>query len=169
MQDRLENGRKVRCLNVLDDANREILHVEADYSLKSPRVIWVLNHLIKRREKPQVIRMDNGPEFIATLTQKWSEAHGIRFQYIQPGKPTQNAYIERFNGSLRRAVLDAHIFEDIHQLRDQIDQWTYDYNHYRPHESLNNLPPIKYAEKHLQGVPPEDNPREVEKSKLALS
>jgi putative transposase len=132
-------------------------------------LIWVLIHEIIRREKPQVIRMDNGPELIATLTQKWIEAHGIPLQYIQPGKPTQDAYIERFNGSLRRAVLDAQIFEDIHQLKDQIDQWTYDYNHYRPHESLNNLPPIKYAEKHLQRVPPEDNPIEVEKYKLALS
>lgn len=169
MQDRLENGRKVRCLNVLDDANREILHVEVDYSLKSTRVIWVLNHLIKRREKPHVVRMDNGPEFIASIARDWSEAHGIRFHYIQPGKPTQNAYIERFNGSMRRGVLDAHIFEDIHQLRDRIDQWTFDYNHYRPHESLKNLPPKKYAENYLQRVPAEDIPIEVEKSKLALS
>jgi putative transposase len=158
MQDRLENGRKVRCFKVIDDANREVLHVEVDYSLKSTRVIWVLNHLIKRREKPRIIRMDNGPEFIAHIAQQWSHGHQIDFRYIQPGKPTQNAYIERLNGSLRKAVLDAHIFEDIHQLRDQIDAWIHDYNHHRPHASLKNMPPIKYAKTYLPPVTGEDSP-----------
>jgi len=162
MQDRLENGRKVRCFNVIDDANREVLHVEVDYSLKSTQVIWVLNHLIKRRKKPKVIRMDNGPEFIANITQQWSNGHQIEFRYIQPGKPTQNAYIERFNGSLRRAVLDAYVFENIHQMRDQIDQWTYDYNNFRPHDSLKNLPPIKYAETYLARVPVQDRTATIE-------
>lgn len=169
MQDRLENGRKVRCFNVIDDANREVLHVEVDYSLKSTRVIWVLNHLIRRREKPKVIRMDNGPEFIAAIARQWSEGHQIHFRYIQPGKPTQNAYIERFNGSLRRAVLDAYVFNNIHQMRDQIDHWVHDYNHHRPHESLRNMAPIKYAETFLPRVPAEENPSRTKKSKLALS
>ncbi len=156
MQDRLENGRKVRCFNVIDDANREILHVEIDHSLKSRRVIWVLNHLIGRRAKPRRIRMDNGPEFIAHIAQQWSTAREIEFIYIQPGKPTQNAFIERFNGSFRRGVLDAHVFESMEQLWDKAEEWKDDYNNHRPHDSLKRLPPVLYAKKYLQGVPLED-------------
>lgn len=151
MQDRLENGRKVRFFNVIDDANREILHVEIDYSLKSKRVIWVLNHLIRRRSKPKHIRMDNGPEFIAQIAQEWSSANEIEFMYIQPGKPTQNAFVERFNGSFRRGVLNAHIFESLEQLWIKTEEWVYDYNNHRPHDSLKRLPPVLYAKQFLCG------------------
>jgi putative transposase len=93
--------------------------------------------------------MDNGPEFIAQITQDWCNAYQIESKYIQPGKPTQNAFIERFNGSYRTGVLDAYTFETIQQVRDITELWAYDYNNHRPHDSLKRLPPILYAERYL--------------------
>jgi len=90
--------------------------------------------------------MDNGPEFIARITSNWSFMHNIEFKYIEPGKPTQNAFVERFNGSYRRGVLNKYIFENLEQVREQTQIWMDDYNHFRPHDSLGKIPPIKYAQ-----------------------
>ncbi len=116
-----------------DDYNAEILHDESDYSLKSSRVIWNLNHLVNQYGKPQKIALDNELEFIANIAELWSMVNEIKFAYIQPGKPTQNAYIERFNKTYKNHILDAYSFESLDILRNLTEKWVKDYNYERPH------------------------------------
>lgn len=154
MSDALSNGTKFRSFNVIDDYNREVLFIETDYSLKSSRVIWVLKHLINRYGKPKKIRMDNGPEFVATRAQTWSKVNEIEFKYIEPGKPTQNAFVERFNKTYRQCILDAYMFDSIDEVREVSQLWVDDYNNSRPHDALGGLPPRVYRQKQAN----ENNP-----------
>ncbi len=144
MSDSLSNGRAFRTLNIIDDFNREALWIEVDFSLPSLRVIRVLNMLASWRGLPRQIRMDNGPELISKALAEWAETHKVELAFIEPGKPAQNAYIERFNRTYREDVLDAYLFSTLQEVRDITDEWIEEYNTIRPHEALEGLPPYRY-------------------------
>ena len=144
MSDSLVDGRRFRLLNVMDDYNRESLAIEVDTSLPTQRVIRVLDRLVAYRGKPESIRMDNGPEFISEKLKVWCEERGIRLLFIQPGKPVQNAFIERKNGSMRKELLDAYLFFTLDEVRMLAEQWRMDYNHERPHAALGFVPPAEF-------------------------
>lgn len=150
MSDTLVDGRRFRLFNVMDDFNRESLAIEVDTSLPSLRITRVLNRIIEQRGKPANLRSDNGPEFISHVLQQWCEKHKITLQYIQPGKPTQNAYIERKNGSMRRELLNAYLFNSLAEVRCLSEEWWIDYNTERPHKSLGYLSPLCFAEQHYK-------------------
>jgi putative transposase len=143
MSDSLMDGRKFRTLNIINDCNREALAIEIDTSLSAKRVIRVLSRIIARRGKPRIIRVDNGPEFTSKEFELWCIEQGIIIQYIQTGKPMQNGFIERFNGSYRREILDAYVFFELHEVRKLTAEWMDEYNNRRPHEGLNNATPIE--------------------------
>ncbi len=146
ISDALRDGRRFRTLNVLDDYNREALGVEVDYSLPAKRVIRFLEQLLESYGKPDCLRCDNGPEFISTALTEWCEAKEIRLHWIQPGKPTQNAFIERFNGSFRREVLNAYLFRNLAQVRQVVENWLKVYNTERPHQALGFMTPIDFKQ-----------------------
>lgn len=146
MCDSLWDGRRYRLLNIIDDYNREVLDIEADTSLPALRVTRALDKLLLTRGKPDMIRVDNGPEFISDKLDNWCKHNKIQLIFIQPGKPTQNAYIERLNGSLRRELLNAYVFRTINEVKEQVNEWMHDYNYCRPHEALNNKTPMEMIE-----------------------
>lgn len=147
MSDSLVDGRRVRLLNIIDDFNRQSLAIEVDTSLPTLRVVRVLERLIAERGCPAVIRCDNGPEFISHILAIWCnhESRKITLQFIQPGKPMQNGYIERKNGSIRRELLNAYLFTSLGEVRILSEEWRLDYNTERPHKSLGYLSPLQYA------------------------
>lgn len=117
MHDQLRGGRSCRLLNVIDDFNREGLAIEADFSLPAERVIRTLEQVMEWRGRPKTIRCDNGPEYISHRLQTWAERKGIRLEHIQPGKPQQNAYVERYNRTVRYDWLGQYLFENIEEVQ----------------------------------------------------
>ena len=144
MSDALYGGRKIRILNVIDEGNREALAIEPATSIPSARVIRVLEELVLVHGKPAALRVDNGPELTSETFAEWCGGHGIDIRYIQPGKPDQNAFIERFNRSYRDGVLDAYVFGSIDEVRRASEEWLEDYNCERPHDSLGRVPPLTF-------------------------
>ncbi len=147
VSDALECGRKFRVLNIIDDYGRMAVAQEISMSMPADRVIKLLEKTIWINGKPCNIRCDNGTEFTSHKFMDWCKANDITIMYTQPGCPTQNSYIERFNGSYRRAVLDAYIFRSINEARQLTEDWRNYYNNKRPHESLKNETPIEFRNK----------------------
>lgn len=143
MHDTLWDGRSYRLLNVIEDYNRRILAIEVDTSLPAPRVIRVLEALKEAHGLPAMIRLDNGPEFISHKLDAFCRSHNVELHHIQPGKPTQNAYIERFNGNMRRELLDANVFFTLDQVRARLAEWEHDFNYFRPHKALGYRSPMQ--------------------------
>ena len=146
MSDSLSDGRALRTFNVLDDYNREGLGIEVDLSLPSARVVRTLEQIIEWRGKPQAIRCDNGPEYIAQTLIDWANDQQITLLYIQPGKPTQNAYIERFNRTVRHEWLELNLFESVEHAQQLATEWLWIYNNERPHTAIGGIPPRQLLE-----------------------
>lgn len=142
MHDQLSDGRNYRLLNIIDDFKREGLAIDADFSLPTQRVIRTLDNLIDQRDKPVAIRCDNGPEFISGDFVQWAKDKSIRLDYIQPGNPQQNAYVERFNRTVRFSWVSKYLFDSLDEVQDMATKWLWFYNHERPHKANNGRPPL---------------------------
>ena len=143
MHDQLSDGRSCRLFNVIDDFNREGLAIDADISMPAERVIRSLNRIIEWRGKPERIRSDNGPEYISHKLSAWAESQDIELCFIQPGNPQQNAYIERFNRTVRYDWLSQYIYQDIEELQSRATQWLWTYNNDRPNMGIGGITPIQ--------------------------
>jgi putative transposase len=148
VHDKLSSGRKIKALTVIDEFNREIVTIRVEYRINSSRLLQIFEQLKHEYGLPTAIRSDNGREFTATKIQDWAEKNNIRWLFIQPGKPTQNAYCERFNGTYRRELLDTYLFVSLYDAKLTTDAWIDKYNHERPHDSLNGMTPVQYREKY---------------------
>jgi putative transposase len=147
VHDRLANGRRIRCLSIVDDFTRESLALEVDTSLSGFRVARVLDEIGKRRPFPKMIRVDNGPEFTSIAMDVWAQKNDVKLAFIQPGKPVQNAYVESFNGRFRDECLNDHWFTTLYQAKTLIEQWRKDYNAVRPHSALGYISPTQFVNK----------------------
>lgn len=139
------NGRRFRALAIVDDYSRECPAIEVDTSLGGARVVNVLERLSQTRGLPEVITMDNGPEFTSKYMDEWASRHGVKLNFIRPGKPIENAFAESFNGRLRDECLNTNWFLNLKHTREVIEEWRKDYNEVRPHSSLNHKTPVEYA------------------------
>ena len=141
MSDALWGDRRFRTFNVVDDFNREVLAIEVDFNLPAQRVVRTLDRIAAERGYPRKLRLDNGPEMLSVTLADWAEQHNVQLEFIKPGRPMQNGFIERFNRSYREAVLHMFVFQSLYEVREQTEKWLKEYNEERPHESLGHLTP----------------------------
>lgn len=148
VSDALANGRRIKILTIVDDFSKESVDLVADFGISGHYVTRVLDQAARFRGYPAAIRTDQGPEFTGKALDQWAYQHGVQLKLIQPGKPTQNAYIESFNGRFRDECLNDHWFTSLPQARILIAAWRRDYNQHRPHSALNYQTPAEFAAKH---------------------
>ena len=145
MSDELYDGRRIRLLTLVDNFTRESLAIEVDSHLGGHRVTEALMRLGKMRSLPKTIRVDNGPEFISRVLDQWAYLNGVELDFSRPGKPTDNAFIEAFNGRLREECLNENWFLSLEDAREKVGAWRKEYNRYRPHGALGNLSPEEFT------------------------
>ena len=150
MCDNLFAGGHFRTLNVVDDFNREVLAIEIDGGLSIERVKRVLDRIVAWRGYPNKLRIDNSPEFISTTLADWAEEHSVDLEFIQPGKPRQNSYVERFNRTCRDEVLNIYVFKTLSEVRAITEEWIDQCNEERPHDALGDLTPFEFRVVHQQ-------------------
>ncbi len=141
MHDSLGNGKSYRLFNVIDDFNREGLGIEVDFSLPAERVIRALDQIIEWRGKPDSIRCDNGPEYISNVLKEWAITRGLKLLFIEPGNPQQNAYIERYNRTVRYDWLNSYLFSSIDEVQEHATKWLWTYNNERPNTAIGGITP----------------------------
>ena len=145
VSDRLEDGRRLKMLTIVDQYSRECVTVEAAFSLKGQQVVACLESQKLRRGLPKSITVDNGPEFISKALDAWAYRNGVKLQFIRPGKPIENAFIESFNGRLRDEFLNTEVFGTLEEVRGKLEVWRFDYNTTRPHGSIDGKTPLEKA------------------------
>ena len=147
MHDSIDTGRRFRLLSIVDLFSRECLLIEADYSLRAANVVEGLERIRREGCCPQMITVDNGSEFVSRKLDEWAFVNGVQLDFIKPGRPIENSFIESFNGRLRDECLNVNVFHSIEEAREELEEWRIDYNTQRPHGSLGDLTPCEYAER----------------------
>lgn len=145
MSDELFNRQRIRLLTLVDNFTRESLAIEVDTHLGGHRVVEVLQRIGTERTLPKTIRVDNGPEFISKILDQWAYLNGVELDFSRPGKPTDNALIEAFNGRFRQECLNENWFLSLEDAREKVEGWREEYNKRRPHGALDNLSPIEFT------------------------
>lgn len=145
--DTLLDGRRFRALTVVDNWSRHSPLIEVDFALTGTKVVTALERVAKQRGYPRMITLDNGSEFASKALDAWAYAHGVKLDFIRPGKPVENAVIESFNGRFRDECLNAQVFISLHDARQKIEAWRIDYNEHRPHSALGDLTPREFIER----------------------
>ena len=168
MKDALSDGRKLKVLPIVDEYTKKSFRIEVDTSITGARVVRILNEITPMNGLPEVIIIDNGPEFIGKALDEWAYRRGVKLFFITPGKPVENMYMESFNGKLRDECLNLHYFTSIDHARQVIEDWRIDYNTERPHSSLDYMTPEEFIQKRNEKIAQDLTMETITKTNLSV-